>query len=93
MTCKPTTPHHLQPTQCEVLLIPVCFLLGVVHVFAGHLHLNAGGSYHGMPVTTTTALGAQLGDDVPGLRIVKVMEKEIEQSFYSLDNLPTTIDL
>jgi len=66
---------------------------GVVHVFAGHLHRNAGGSYHGMPVTTTTALGAQLGDDVPGLRIVKVWEQKVEQAFYSLDNLPTTIDL
>jgi hypothetical protein len=62
-------------------------------VFAGHLHRNAGGSYHGMPVTTTTALGAQLGDDMPGLRIVKVLEKKVEQSFCSLDNLPTTINL
>jgi len=70
----------------------VC-LLGVVHVFAGHLHRNAEGSYRGMPVTTTTALGAQLGDDVPGLRIVKVWEEKVEQVFYSLDNLPTTIDL
>jgi hypothetical protein len=68
-------------------------LLGVVHVFAGHLHRNAGGSYKGMPVTVTTAMGAQLGDDMPGLRIVRVLEKEVEQSFYSLDKLPTTIDL
>lgn len=62
-------------------------------MFAGHLHRSAGGTYHDMPVTVTTAMGAQLGDDVPGLRIVKVLEKEVEQSFCSLDNLPTTIDL
>lgn len=62
-------------------------------MFAGHLHRNAGGSYHDIPFTTTTAMGAQLGDDVPGLRIVKVWEEKVEQSFYSPDNLPTTIDL
>ncbi|XP_023707672.2 serine/threonine-protein phosphatase CPPED1, partial [Cryptotermes secundus] len=66
---------------------------GVVHVFAGHLHRNAGGSYKGMPVTVTTAMGAQLGDDMPGLRIVRVLQKEVEQVFYSLDELPTVIDL
>lgn len=76
-----------------MVLKHVCMLLGVVHVFAGHLHRNAGGSYDGMPVTITTAMGAQLGDDTPGLRIVKVLEKEVEQVFYSLEDLPTKIDL
>lgn len=76
-----------------MFLILVYVLVGVVHVFAGHLHRNASGSYKGMPVTVTTAMGAQLGDDMPGLRIIKVLENKVEQNFYTLNNLPTTIDL
>ena len=65
----------------------------MVHVFAGHLHRNAGGVYKGMPVTVTTAMGAQLGDDQPGLRVVKVYERDIQQKFYDLDTLPSLITL
>ncbi|XP_069677952.1 serine/threonine-protein phosphatase CPPED1-like isoform X1 [Periplaneta americana] len=64
---------------------------GVEHVFAGHLHRNAGGVFQGMPVTVTTAIGAQLGTDQPGLRVVKVLKNEVQQKFYTLDNMPDTV--
>ncbi|PSN33117.1 Serine/threonine-protein phosphatase CPPED1 [Blattella germanica] len=46
-----------------------------------------------MEQAVTTAIGGQIGNDKPGLRIVKVLEKEVQQEFFNLDALPSLVHL
>lgn len=66
---------------------------GVSAIFCGHYHRNAGGFYKEMEVVVTSAVGAQLGNDSSGLRIVKVFEKTYKHDYYPLENLPEKIEL
>lgn len=61
---------------------------GVVAVFCGHYHKNAGGVYDGVPVVVTSAIGGQLGDDKSGARIVKISENSVQHDYYAIEDLP-----
>lgn len=58
---------------------------GVRKVFCGHYHQNAGGFYHQQEKTlecvVTSAVGAQLGTDGHGYRLVSVSQEQIEHKF------------
>ena len=69
------------------------YILGVRSIFCGHYHGNAGGFDEGMEVIVTSAIGAQLREDKSGLRIVKVLENEINHQYYELDNIPQKVNL
>jgi len=66
---------------------------GIRKVFCGHYHRNAGGTYQDLEVIVTSAVGAQLGTDVSGARIVRVLDNEIRHEYYAIEDLPETIDL
>lgn len=57
---------------------------GVRKVFCGHYHRNAGGHSGDLEVVVTTAVGAQLGDDKHGFRLVRVGGSEITHEFIKL---------
>jgi hypothetical protein len=59
---------------------------GVRKIFCGHYHRNAGGFYGDFECVVTTAIGAQLGDDKHGYRLVQVDENEIKHEFVSVTN-------
>ncbi|NXM06914.1 CPPED phosphatase, partial [Tyrannus savana] len=60
---------------------------GIKAVFAGHYHRNAGGSYKGVEMVVSSAIGCQLGEDTHGLRVVVVTEDELVHRYYSLNEL------
>jgi len=58
---------------------------GVKVCFAGHYHRNAYGSYRGMEMVTTSAVGMPLGDDPPGFRVVHVYRDRIAHEYITLE--------
>jgi hypothetical protein len=44
-------------------------------------------------MVTSSALGQPLGSDPHGYRIVKVYKDKISHTYYSLDDVPTSITL
>ncbi|XP_032559340.1 serine/threonine-protein phosphatase CPPED1 isoform X2 [Chiroxiphia lanceolata] len=60
---------------------------GIKAVFAGHYHRNAGGSYKGLEMVVSSAIGCQLGEDTHGLRVVVVTEEKLVHRYYSLNEL------
>ncbi|NWS40043.1 CPPED phosphatase, partial [Probosciger aterrimus] len=60
---------------------------GVKAVFSGHYHRNAGGSYAGLEMVVSSAIGCQLGEDTHGLRVVVVTDEKVAHQYYSLDEL------
>lgn len=76
---------------CNVLTkyIPCLFFFktGIRAVFSGHYHRNAGGSYKGLEMVVSSAIGCQLGQDTHGLRVVVVTEEEVVHRYYSLTDL------
>jgi len=66
---------------------------GVRHAFAGHYHRNAGGWDNDFEMNVTSAVGCQLGDDLPGMRIVRVFEDRIDHKYYDFDNFPKYVPL
>lgn len=66
---------------------------GVRAIFCGHYHRNAGGFYKDMELVVTSAVGAQLGDDGHGFRVVKVLDDKIEHQYYTLDEVPRSVSL
>uniref|UniRef100_A0A8C6ZS19 Calcineurin like phosphoesterase domain containing 1 n=1 Tax=Nothoprocta perdicaria TaxID=30464 RepID=A0A8C6ZS19_NOTPE len=60
---------------------------GVKAVFSGHYHRNAGGSYRGLEMVVSSAIGCQLGEDEHGLRVVVVTAEKIVHRYYSLNEL------
>merc|ERR1719259_1543214 len=73
---------------------------GIKKVFCGHYHRNAGGfwtstedSSKKVECIVSSAVGAQLGDDASGIRIVKVDDNEISHQYYSIDKIPQKIFL
>ena len=57
---------------------------GASKIFCGHYHRNAGGFSENFECVVTTAVGAQLGNDKHGYRIVQVDESEIKHNFISV---------
>jgi len=62
---------------------------GIRHVFSGHYHRNAGGMYKDMQVVVTSAVGAQLGSDLSGFRVVRVSEKTIDHEYKEISSIVT----
>ncbi len=65
----------------------------VSHVFAGHLHQNAVGTYKSLTMVTSGPVGMPLGTSPSGLRIVIVRPSGIEHHNYALNKVPHHIDL
>lgn len=60
---------------------------GVSKVFCGHFHQNAGGLYkNSLEVVVTSAVGAQLGRDKHGFRVVDVYENEIKHAYVAVSD-------
>ena len=66
---------------------------GIKHAFAGHYHRNAGGKDGGFEMIVSSAIGCQIGNDLSGMRIVRVFEDKIDHKYYDLDNFPTNVSL
>ena len=66
---------------------------GVSHIFAGHYHRNAFGRDGALEMVTTGPVGKPLGADSSGLRIVVLSDAGVEHRYYSLDSLPTRVQL
>lgn len=65
---------------------------GVRTIFCGHYHRNAGGMFKDLELVVTSAIGAQLGTDKSGLRVVQVKEDKIEHKYYSIEDIPERIE-
>jgi len=62
---------------------------GVSKIFCGHYHRNAGGwDGDDMELVVTSAVGAQIGNDGHGFRIVNVGQKSISHRYYKLEDVP-----
>jgi hypothetical protein len=59
---------------------------GVSKIFCGHYHRNAIGFFEDIECVVTSAVGAQLGNDKHGYRIVKVDENQIIHEYISVTN-------
>ena len=46
-----------------------------------------------MTKTKTSAVGAQVGPDKSGLRVVRVLNKTIEHEYYAMEDIPKNVDL
>lgn len=66
---------------------------GIRTIFSGHYHRNAGGFFKDLELIVTSAVGAQLGDDKSGARIVKVFDDAIHHEYFALEDLPSSISL
>jgi hypothetical protein len=67
---------------------------GVRYIFCGHYHRNAGGFYKEIEQVITSAVGAPLGKDPSGFRLVQVSKDKITHeyiSFYDTDELQSII--
>lgn len=65
----------------------------VVAIFAGHYHNNAEGSYKGVSMITTSAVGKQLGQAKSGFRVIKVYPDSLKHEYIEIENLPKVIKL
>jgi len=63
----------------------------VSHVFCGHYHQNITGFYKNVEIVTTCALGAPMGEDPSGLRIVKMYENNVTHTYHPLELMPSSI--
>lgn len=59
---------------------------GVKKVFCGHYHRNAGGFYGDLECVVTSAIGAQIGNDKHGYRLVKVDENQINHEYIAISD-------
>ena len=66
---------------------------GVRACFAGHYHGNAAGRDGDLEMITTGPLGKPLRKDPSGLRIVEVLSGSIRHRYYSLDEVPESVEL
>lgn len=65
---------------------------GVSKIMCGHYHRNAGGWYENMELVVTSAIGAQLGEDQSGVRLVKLTEDSIEHQYYAMQDIPKRVE-
>ena len=66
---------------------------GIKHAFAGHYHRNAGGWYNDFEMTVSSAIGCQIGNDLSGMRIVRVFKDRIDHKYYDFDSFPQHVPL
>lgn len=65
---------------------------GVAKIMCGHYHINAGGWFNNLELVVTSAIGAQLGSDKSGFRMVKVTQESIEHKYFPFEESPIKID-
>lgn len=65
---------------------------GVRYIFAGHYHRNAYGFDGPIEMITSGPVGQPIGDGVSGLRVVHVTPEGLEHRYYTLGNIPNTLD-
>lgn len=63
----------------------------VSHIFSGHYHRNAFGTYEGIEMVTTGPVGRTLGKDPSGLRIINIIDSKIQHKYFYLDSVPEKI--
>ena len=74
--------------KCNVVTFSVViFSSGVRYFFSGHLHYNAETSYKDSEIITTSAIGAQLGSDESGFRIVKVSQDGVKHVYVRFEDV------
>lgn len=66
---------------------------GVRYIFCGHYHRNAGGKFKDLELVVTSAIGAQLGSDKSGFRVVKVYEDKIWHEYFAVEDVPKQVTL
>lgn len=77
----------------ELILFLNLTLSGVQGIFCGHYHRNAGGFFQKMELVVTSAIGAQMGNDKSGMRVVKMLEDGFKHEYYDVNNVPENINL
>lgn len=68
---------------------------GVRYIFCGHYHRNVV-SFDGddLEQVITSAIGCQLGNDMSGMRLVRISKERIDHKYYALEkDFPHSIDL
>lgn len=92
--------YFVLPRQARSTLLELFHAHCIRAVFCGHYHRNAfaaetlGAPCEGdMELVTTSSLTMSLGQDPPGIRIVKVFDDHIEHDYYGLDAMPDSISL
>ncbi|CAG2105594.1 unnamed protein product [Medioppia subpectinata] len=79
--------------ELRLKMLDKMYASGVRYIFTGHYHRNAGGFYKDLELVVTSAIGAQLGTDKSGLRVVKVYENSIKHKYYSVEEIPTNVEI
>ena len=66
----------------------------VKKVMCGHYHRNAGGWHGDMELVVTSAIGAQIGPDLSGARLVSVLQDgSVKHHYYAIEDLPEQVQL
>ena len=79
------------PQQRRRVLLEVFQRHRVSAVFAGHWHRNGYGRDGDLEMVTSGSVGYPLGEDPPGLRVVKVFERHLAHEYFALDAAPKSI--
>ncbi len=85
--------YFVLPRQARSTLLELFHDHGVRAVFSGHYHRNASATEGDLELITTSAVALALGQDPPGIRIVKVFDGHIEHDYYGMDAVPDSISL
>lgn len=72
--------------QRRLELLEQLYNAGVRYIFCGHYHRNTGGKYKDLELVVTSAVGAPLGDDPSGYRIVNVDENALQHHYVTIRN-------
>ena len=76
------------PQERRRVLLDLLTSYGADAMFSGHYHRNSYGSYRGLQMVTTGAVGYPLGDDPSGFRTVRVYGDRLEHDYHALDGVP-----
>jgi len=77
------------PTQTRMEYLKLLHHFGVRHVFAGHYHRNAHGTYRGIKVVTIGPVGKPLGKDPSGFEIVVARKNKLSYRYVPLSSAGT----
>jgi len=72
------------PKERRLRLLEKLYASGVRYIFCGHYHRNAGGHYKKLELVVTSAIGAPLGENPSGYRIVNVGEDKILHEYITV---------
>lgn len=77
--------------ELRLRMLDKLYAAGIRTIFCGHYHRNAGGKFKDLELIVTSAVGAQLGSDKSGLRVVHVNENSIDHKYYALEDIPDSV--